>query len=506
MVIVGEKELSSIEFEKVVFKKIAVDLEINSLKAVNKNFEFLKSFSRDKIIYGINTGFGPMAQYKIEDKDLLKLQYNLIRSHCAGAGKPIAHHFVRAAMLARLNTLMLAKSGIHESVVVLLKDFLNLDICPVIFEHGGVGASGDLVQLAHLGLGLIGEGDASFEGEILPISILFKKFNLKPITISLREGLAIMNGTSVMSGIGITNILNSQKLLQWSVLASAMISEIIGSFDDHFSAELNGAKLHTGQKEVAEKMRTMLAESLLIKQRADHLYKKTDEKIFKNKVQEYYSIRCVPQILGPIYDTIHFAQKIITDEINSVNDNPVIDDINEDVYHGGNFHGDYVALEMDKLRICITKLTMLAERQLNFLLNDKLNEKLPPFINLGTLGLNFGMQGAQFTATSNTAESQTLSNPVYIHSIPNNNDNQDIVSMGSNAALLTARVIENAFEVMAIEFLAIIQAIDFLNIELKMSPQTKIFYQTFRNIAPVFIDDEVKYPVLLKLKNYLKEN
>ena len=222
-------------------------------------------------------------------------------------------------------------------------------------------------------------------------------------------------------------------------------------------------------------------------------------------MQEYYSIRCVPQILGPIADTISYSYKVVANEINSVNDNPVIDHEIENVFHGGNFHGDYVALEMDKLRICITKLTMLAERQLNFLLNNKLNEKLPPFVNLGTLGLNFGMQGVQFTATSNTAESQTLSNPMYIHSIPNNNDNQDIVSMGTNSALLTGRVIENAFEVLAIEFLTILQAVDYLGSRKAMSQKTQAVFDSLRILAPSFSNDSVKYIVLKELKNYLKE-
>ena len=179
-------------------------------------------------------------------------------------------------------------------------------------------------------------------------------------------------------------------------------------------------------------------------------------------MQEYYSLRCVTQILGPIYDTIQHAEKIVIDELNSVNDNPVVDHENQNIFHGGNFHGDYVSLEMDKLKIAITKLSMLSERQLNYLLNDKLNRKFPPFVNLGILGLNFGMQGMQFTATSTVAENQSLSFPMYVHSIPNNNDNQDMVSMGANAALMTKKVIDNSFEVLAIQMMTVLQAVDYL--------------------------------------------
>ena len=254
-------------------------------------------------------------------------------------------------------------------------------------------------------------------------------------------------------------------------------------------------------------MRESLSDSKLIRKREDHLYnKKNKEEIFKDKVQEYYSLRCVPQILGPVLDTLEFTEKILEDEINSANDNPIIIPEDEHVYHGGNFHGDYISLEMDKLKIVITKLTMLAERQLNYLLNAKINEIFPPFVNLGKLGLNFGMQGVQFTATSTTAESQMLSNPMYVHSIPNNNDNQDIVSMGTNSAVICSKVIANAFEVLAIELITIIQAIEFLECQNEISSNTKKLYDEVRAIVPAFKEDLVMYPFVEKVKEYLKNN
>jgi histidine ammonia-lyase len=194
---------------------------------------------------------------------------------------------------------------------------------------------------------------------------------------------------------------------------------------------------------------------------------------------------------------------VLEDEVNSVNDNPVIDHVREMVYHGGNFHGDYVALEMDKLKTVVTKLCMLSERQLNYLLNDKLNQKLPPFINLGKLGLNFGMQGMQFTATSTTAENQTLSYPMYLHSISNNNDNQDIVSMGCNAALITHKIIDNSFDVLAIQCIALMQAIDYLKCQSRLATATHKLYDDVRAIIPAFVEDEPKYKVLQQVKAYL---
>ncbi|MDP4245139.1 MAG: aromatic amino acid ammonia-lyase, partial [Bacteroidota bacterium] len=201
---------------------------------------------------------------------------------------------------------------------------------------------------------------------------------------------------------------------------------------------------------------------------------------------------------------IRQAEQVLTDELNSVNDNPVIDHINRNIFHGGNFHGDYVALEMDKLKIAITKLSMLSERQLNYLLNDKLNKKLPPFVNLGVLGLNFGMQGMQFTATSTVAENQTLSFPMYVHSIPNNNDNQDIVSMGCNAALMTRRVIGNSFEVLSVQIMTILQAVDYLECAPRLAPHTRSLYDRARKVFPKFVEDAPKYKELEKMKGFLE--
>jgi len=310
-----------------------------------------------------------------------------------------------------------------------------------------------------------------------------------------------------MSGIGVLNTIYSKKLLNWSVSASAMINEIVESFDDHFSVELNSTKKHIGQQRIAKAMRDSLSDSELIKKRGDSIFNgKIEEKIFKQKIQEYYSLRCVPQVLGPICDAVSNVEKVLESEINSVNDNPVVDVKTKHVYHGGNFHGDYVSFEMDKLKIGITKLSMLAERQLNFLMNSKLNEILPPFVNLGILGLNLGLQGTQFTATSTTAENQTLSNPMYVHSIPNNNDNQDIVSMGTNSALMAKKVIDNTFEVLAIEYLAIIQAIDYLQIQDKLSTFTKDIYTNLREIVPMFTEDSPKYEQINSIKEYLRNN
>lgn len=492
------------EFYKVIFKNESISIDDAVFETVEQSFEFLKEFSKNKVIYGVNTGFGPMAQYKIKDSEGKKLQYNLIRSHASGSGNPIAPKYVKAAMLARLNTLSLGHSGVDRSVIEVMTSLINKDITPLIFEHGGVGASGDLVQLAHLALVLIGEGEVYYKGDLRPTEEVFKLEGILPISVKIREGLALMNGTSVMTGIGIVNTIYTRRLLEWMIACSSAINELVEAYDDHLSFELNLTKKHQGQREIARSMRSHLSDSTLTRKREHHLYNNNDDvEIFEEKVQEYYSIRCVPQILGPVLDTLNDVERVMIEEVNSANDNPIIDLKKKHVYHGGNFHGDYVSLEMDKLKLVVTKLSMLSERQLNYLMNSKINEILPPFVNLGELGLNFGMQGVQFTATSTTAENQMLSNPMYVHSIPNNNDNQDIVSMGTNAALITKRVIENAYEVMAIEIITIVQAIEYLNFQDKVSSKTKKMYDAIRKIVPPFKEDLIMYPFVNEVKDYI---
>ncbi len=503
---IGGRALNLRDVHEIVFKHSPIHLDSQAQKQVTENFEFLKAFAKDKVIYGINTGFGPMAQYKIQESDQIQLQYNLIRSHASGCGDLLPLSCVRAAMLARLNSMLQARSGIHPEIPGLLSKLIQHDILPVMFAHGGVGASGDLVQLAHLALCMIGEGEVHYQGGIHPTSTIFKLKQLTPSRMYLREGISMINGTSVMTGIGLVNLILAKNLLNWSILASSMINEIVATYSDHYSAQLNQVKPHNGQQYIAANMRKLLTGSQMVRHRPQHLFdKKIEEEIFNDKVQEYYSLRCVPQILGPIYDTLSYAEQILIDELNSVNDNPIIDQHTQNVYHGGNFHGDYVSLEMDKVKIAITRLSMLAERQLNYILNNKLNNKFPPFVNLGKLGLNFGMQGVQFTATSTVAENQTFSNPMYVHSIPNNNDNQDIVSMGTNAAVISRKVIENAYEVVGIELMGLLQAVDYLGIETQLAPITQRVYNDLRKIVPKFVADSVKYPAVQAMKDYLWE-
>ncbi|MDR1417102.1 MAG: aromatic amino acid ammonia-lyase [Prevotellaceae bacterium] len=490
---------------RVLLQEESLSLADETSKKISDCYSFLKKFSSDKVIYGINTGFGPMSQYRIDDKSLLALQYNIIRSHSTGAGVPLPDLYVRAAMVARVGTFVQARSGVHIALVELLIELINRGIYPLVPEHGSVGASGDLVQLAHIALALIGEGEVHYRGEWRPAGEVLKENGLRPFQIHLREGLSVTNGTAVMSGIGMINVLYAKRLLEWSVIASVLMNEVAFSYDDLMSQELNHAKRHTGQHDVAAWMRRVAHGSARLPKRENVLYSHAHaaEKVFTQKIQAYYSLRCVPQVLGPVLDEIRNAEKVVVNEINSACDNPIIDPDSQNVYHGGNFHGDYVSFEMDKLKVAITKLTMLTERQLNYLCHDRINGMLPPFLNLGVLGLNYGLQASQFTATSTTAENQTLCNPMSIHSIPCNNDNQDIVSMGTNSALLTKTVVENAWQVMAIHFMALAQAVDCLKIEEALSPKTRQIYREVREVFPAFTEDAPKHKAISAVKEYL---
>ena len=494
------------EMEQILYNGETIRISEKLRSQVVASYEFLKEFSKDKVIYGINTGFGPMAQWRIEDEHLKELQYNIIRSHSTGAGERLPDICVRAAMLSRLKTFLEGHSGVHVTLIDLLIEFVNRGICPVVPRHGSVGASGDLVQLAHIALTLIGEGEVSYRGEIRPAGEVMAENGLEPLQMHIREGLAVTNGTAVMTGIGTVNYLQTERLLGWEILCSVMMNEIASSYDDFMSEVLNGLKFHPGQIRVAELMRSLSEGSKLLRNRKLELFHKSGEQVFKQKVQPYYSLRCVPQILGPVYDTLKNAGQVIEDEVNSVDDNPIVDMASANVIHGGNFHGDYISFEMDKLKIAVTKMTMLAERQMNYLFHDRINGILPPFVNLGVLGLNYGLQASQFTATSTTAESQTLSNPMYVHSIPNNNDNYDIVSMGTNSALICRTVVENCSQVLAIHLMALVQAVDCLDVADKLAPATRKLYDKVRGIVPVFKDDTPKYNEIKALQSLILES
>ena len=492
---------------EILYDGARLEIDEKSMAAVDACYRFLSQFAKDKVIYGINTGFGPMAQWRVDDAHLKELQYNIIRSHATGAGEPLDDVFVRAAMLARLGSFLQAKSGIHPDAVRLLQEFINRGIHPFIPKHGSVGASGDLVQLAHIALCLIGEGKVHYGGEWRPTKEVLSECGLRPMEIHIREGLSATNGTSVMTGISVINQLDAENLLRHATLAAVWMNEIAGSYDDFMAAPLNACRRHPGQIHIAEELRRLSEGSRCLQERKVKLYdsEHAETEVFTDKVQAYYSLRCTPQILGPVYETLQTSRRIIEDELNAASDNPIVDPETQNVYHGGNFHGDYISLEEDKVKIAIVRLVMLSERQLNYLCHDRINGILPPFLNLGKLGLNYGIQACQFTATSTTAECQTLAMPNYVHSIPNNNDNQDIVSMGTNTAELCHQVLDNAYQVLSILMLSLAQAVDCLGIQDRLAPATRKQYDAIRALTPTIVEDTPFYEDLARIERYLRK-
>jgi histidine ammonia-lyase len=485
-----------------------VHIEPTAIQAVAKAKNFVDQQANGKIIYGINTGFGPMASHIISAHQQLELQHNLIRSHAVGAGEPIKPSYVLAAMLVRLNTLLQGHSGVSLELIERMQLFINRRIIPIVPEHGAVGTSGDLVQLAHIALALIGEGEVVYDGKRQATQTVLNELAI-PLTYQLqpKEGLALINGTAVMTGIAATQCVDARRLLDSAVKNGAFALELVHAYDDGISEQLHALRPHPGQVEVARKLRELLKDSQLLKSRSGlHETVKAQDDVLElpQAIQEVYSLRCIPQILGPIHDTLAHTTATVEVEMNAVTDNPIIDWERGEFLHGGNFHGDYIASAVDHLKIALVKLTMLSERRVNFFMNKNVNKFYPPFLNLKKPGLTLGLQGMQFVATSTTAGSQSLAFPHHIHSIPTNGDNQDVVSMGTDAALLAAKVIENAYVVLAIERVTLAQAIDFTQEAAKLSKPIEHDYRAVRSVFPAVVEDRAFSPELNAVVDVLK--
>lgn len=476
-----------------------VVLTPDSMAAVASGHACLSRLIQDEVIYGVNTGFGPLASVVLGRDQLVDLQYNLIRSHAVGMGAPIDSRFVLAAMLARLNTLARGHSGVSRELLGTLEAFINHRIIPVVPEHGAVGASGDLVQLAHIALALIGEGEVVCEGRRMPTHLAIDRHGLAPHRLRPKEGLALINGTAMMTGIAAVLCDRVTRLLDAAIRAGALCLEIVKGFEDGISPALQDVRPHAGQRHVASQLRQHLHGSRRLRQRrgvfAGH-GGKSELHSLDAPVQEVYSIRCIPQILGPVFDTLTAVSERVQIELNAVTDNPVVLWDEERTVHGGNFHGDYISLSVDELKIVAVKLTMLAERRVNFLLHPNIKHPWEPFLNRKTPGLTLALQGLQFVATSTTAQSQTLGYPQYLHSIPTNGDNQDVVSLGTDAALVADRVVDNAFIVQAIEAAVLAQAVDCAGIGAELCEASRAFYQHVRDVLPVVDEDRFIAPEL----------
>jgi histidine ammonia-lyase len=486
-----------------------VSLNSDSIERCRASRAFLESRVKAKhIIYGVNTSFGPMCNKIIDDNKLLELQVNLIRSHAAGLGDPIKYYIALGALAIRLNCLVKGYSGVRISLLEHMKDMINHGIAPYIPECGSVGASGDLVHLSHLALAVIGEGQVYYKKQLNDASTIFSSLGMRPVKLSYKEGLALINGTSVMTSIAAFTVFSTKKLLNIACVTSAFAVEIMRGMNDAFDQDLAHLKPHPGQIAISQIIQKLNKDSQNLRQR-ENIHRQIRNQaspgvVFETSmnVQDVYSIRCVPQILAPVMESLEYTRKTVECEANSSNDNPIIVPEKEKIIHGGNFHGQSIAYAMDVLSISVSEICNLSERRVNKLLDISLNEGLPEHLISENVGLTMGFMGAQYLATSSTAENRQLSNPVSIQSISCNASNQDVVSMGTIAARKAFKMVSNAKHVITVEVLADLQALSFRNSKTMGKALSKIYailsghFSVYDN-KRIFYDDLKKFRKLL---------
>jgi len=427
--------------------------------------------ARGQTIYGVNTGFGKLAHVRIPAHRLRQLQVNLIRSHAAGVGDPLPDDAVRAMMLLRANVLLRGTSGVRIALPELLAEMLNRRIHPRVPSQGSVGASGDLAPLSHLALALIGEGD---DGAALV------RQGLTPITLEAKEGLAFVNGTQAQTGLAALLVHDGWTLWHAAHAAAAMSLEAVRGSPDPFDARIHDARPHPWQQRSAALLRGLLADSEI---RESH--RENDP-----RVQDAYSIRCTPQVLGAVGEGLAFAERLVVTELNAATDNPLV--FGDDVVSGGNFHGQPIALALDVLAIALTTLGGLAERRLERIVNPDLSSGLPPFL-AGDPGVESGYMTPQITAAALAAECRVLSTPASVQSLPTEGNQEDVVPMGMTAAWKAGRVLANAERIVAIELLTAAQGLEFLR---PLGPGRGVAraYEAVRALAPPLAGDRPLTP------------
>ena len=463
---------------KIMDKQLVLKLSTESLKNVKDCRDYLdkKTNNSDSPLYGINTGFGSLYNVSIKDNDLSKLQHNLILSHACGVGDRVPLKIVKIILLLKIITLSKGNSGIHIDTLDRLIFFYNKNIFPVIFKHGSLGASGDLSPLAHLSLPLIGEGQVYCNGSIKDVKEILNKFDLSPLKLKSKEGLALLNGTQFMSGYGLHLLFQSYKI---SYMADLIASVSLDAFDcrtEPFDNLIQKVRLHRGQTIIAERINNFRNNSEIAKSEKIH-------------TQDPYSFRCIPQVHGATLDTIHYATSVIIKEVNSVNDNPIIFHKEDRIISGGNFHGQPLAYVLDFLKIAISEIGNISERRTYNLISGQRN--LPSFL-VNNPGLNSGFMIPQYTAASLVSLNKQLSSPSSVDSIVSSNGQEDHVSMGANSAILLFDISENVKKILSIELFNSAQAID-LKKPLKTSNFLHQFISIYRNKVEFISEDKLMH-------------
>lgn len=467
----------------------AVKLASNAKKKIESSAQIVqKILKEEKKVYGITTGFGYLQKVSISLDNVENLQENLILSHSAGVGKKLSKDIVRGMMALQINKFARGHSGIRLKVVDYLIKFLNCGVTPIIPSQGSLGASGDLAPLAHLSSVLLGKGSVTYQNSQISGREVLEKIGEKPIKLFAKEGLALLNGTQAMTSIAGISLIESFYLLKIANIAVAMSMEIHKGNLDCLNPLVHQARPHEGQINTAEAILSYLDGSNRVQQLIGH--------------QDSYSLRCAPIVHGAVYDTLEHAKKVIEVEMNSSTDNPLIFSLN-DVFSGGNFHGEPIALVLDFLAIALTELGNISERRIERLLNPELSN-LPAFLAPES-GLNSGMMITQYTAAALASENKQLATPASVDNIPVSANQEDHVSMGMNSANKLLRIVSNLQNILAIELLCAAQAIDLGKIQNDISPACKEIHDIIRSHIDYLDKDREISPDIVKCVSLIKE-
>lgn len=497
-VLINGHDLTVEEVIRVCRNDEEVLLTDEAVAAVKKARAYIEKKLEEKaVIYGLTTGFGKFANVVISPEETADLQRNLIISHTCALGNPYPRQCVRAAMLLRCNALSRGNSGIRLETLQTLIDMLNKGVHPIIPEKGSLGASGDLAPLSHIALGLIGEGRAEYMGEVMNAADAMEAAGITPVVLAAKEGLALNNGTQMMTAVGVNVLWDAMKLQKVADIACALTGEALHAIKKAYDHKVHDLRGHAGQKTVAENMLALLDGS------ANAL------PLQPTKVQDPYTLRCIPQIHGASRDAISYAYDMVSREINAVTDNPLVFPDDDEVISGGNFHGQPMALTFDFLKIAISELANVSERRTERLVNPALSEGLPAFLTKHG-GVCSGFMIAQYAAASMVSENKVYDHPASVDSIPSSANQEDHVSMGTTSARTAAMVLDNTQKVIGIELAAAAQAI-WLRQENgehgidNLAPATKAAYDYIRSVSAPIDRDVIMHDELVKFDTMIKD-
>lgn len=439
-------------------------------------------------VYGVTTGFGSLCDVSVNPDQLAQLQINLMMSHACGVGDRVPNDIVKMMMLLKVQSLSYGYSGCKLDTVQRLVDFFNNDIYPVVYMQGSLGASGDLVPLAHMSLPLVGLGEVEYQGKVISGAEMLKIFGWEPIHLVSKEGLALLNGTQNMSAFAVWSLLQAQKLSDWADKIAAMSLDAYHGLLSPFTKAVHVVRPHQGQLDTAARMMELLEGSEIAATPKDY-------------VQDPYSFRCIPQVHGAAKDTIAYVKSVIDTEINSATDNPTVCPDDDLIISAGNFHGEPIALPMDFLSIGLSELANISERRIYKLVSG--TRGLPSFL-VAKPGLNSGFMIAQYTAASVVSLNKSLATPSSIDSIPSSQGQEDHVSMGANAAIKLYKIVLNVERVLAIELFNAAQALEFRRPQ-KSSPVIEKLFAEYRKVVPFIVNDEVMYPHIQHSIEFLRK-